>query len=276
MLLNAIRYHLAAMSRRKTTAATFLILFGAVVINFITNMLHNAKTGYITDMYDPIKLLTLSTWSSTGYFLFIFFPFLVILPTSLSYLWDRNTGMKTYIQTRCGRRAYWYGQLLAVFIITFILFSLPFLIELALNCICFDLRSNGDPSNISYFSYILAGDSFFMDGLFLKHKVIYGILYILIFAFVSGILAVFNYVVSSLPFMKFKIFAFFPIYCLFFLLAFLSKYINFDFELNYYLILQMFSFDINNNYAAYGIFLLLLIVISIYIINIQVRKDNNL
>ena len=101
----------------------------------------------------------------------------------------------------------------------------------------------------------------------------YAIINVLIFGMVSGILALFNFSVTTLPGMKYKIFAFFPIYLLFYLISILNTVIKPACTTRYTVILKMFS-DGEKNYPLYCIFLIILVVLSVTLIEIKIRRDD--
>ena len=132
MFLRSVRMQTAGILRKKTAAVTYLLLMGFVLVNFFLNLWQNHEAQYVTQMFDPVKILTLSDWSYSGFYMRTYFPLLVVLPTACSYLSDRQTRMQVYMEARTGRTSYWMGKFLAVFLATFIIFTLPFLLELAL------------------------------------------------------------------------------------------------------------------------------------------------
>ncbi len=279
MLIYSIKMQLSELFRKKTVVFTFFILLFFVLANFYQNMFHNLyqdeEVKYISQMYDPIKLLTLSDWSTIGYFMMEYYPLLVVLPTACAYLTDKNTKMKTYIVSRTGCKNYWYGKVISVFLITFFIFTVPFLMELLLECICFDMQSAGEPSNIDFIQTIERENLYFLYQIGVPHKIIYAALLTVLFGIVSGILAVFNFAVSTLPFFKYKVFTFFPVYILFYLLSVLEKRLGLGYTLNYYFILRMFNVPaMKYNFSAYFIFLIILLFISLIFIKIKTIRDD--
>ena len=68
-MVKSIRMQMHEMLRKKTVVCTFFILLAFVMVNYDSNLNRYAEIQYVTQMQDPIKLLTLSTWSPRGYFL---------------------------------------------------------------------------------------------------------------------------------------------------------------------------------------------------------------
>lgn len=272
MILKSIRMQMAGMVKKKEVVLIYFVLMIFAAVNFVSNIIFNNDIVYITEMPDLVKKLTLSDWSSCGYYMMQYYPLLVVIPTACAYLSDRDSRMQTYIQSRTGSRNYWYGKLITVFLTTFILFSLPFLTEILLSTISFSIKSSGDPSGFNYLATIENENRYFLSDLFIKNKIIYAVVNVLIFGTVSGILALFNFSVTTLPGMKYKIFAFFPIYLLFYFISILNTIIKPDCTTNYSIILRMFS-DGEKNYSLYGIFLIILVLLSVILTEVKIRRD---
>lgn len=264
-MINSVKMQFAELSGRKTVIITYFILMGFVIVNFINNMLSYTEVKYVSEMYDPVKMLTLSTWSESGFYLRMFYPILVCVPTAAVYLTDKNTRVMIYIQSKTSRKNYIFGKIIAIFLVTFLVFTVPFLMEFVLSCICFNMTSLGDPSNISYID--MAGNEYgyLMPQLWLDNRIAYVIIMIVLFGIVSGIFAVFNFSICTLPIFKYKIFTFFPIYVLFHLIGIIDKAIRFDFETNYFMLISMFDKSKKMD-EMYLIFMVVILMISIIII----------
>lgn len=273
MLIRSVKMQMSEMFRKKSVIFVYFGLLGFVIFNFVSNVLTYSKIGYISQMYDPIKTLTMADSSVSGFFLRNYYPLLLVIPTACAYLTDRNTRMQVYIQARVGSVNYWYGKVIAVFLTTILLFTIPFLLELLLNCICFSMQSMGDPSDAEYTQFRPNENIYFWSGLYFKNRVLYGIACILMIGIASGILAVFNFSVTTLPIMKFKVFAFFPVYILFFLISSAEKYFSLKYTTYYFYILSMFDIK-NKNFPVYFVFLLLLLCISNGLIWIKIKRDD--
>lgn len=273
MLLKSVRMQMSAIIRKKTVIFTYFVLLAFVMINFFVNVFRNADVHYITQMYDPIKMLTLSDWSVCGHFMMEYYPLLVVIPTATVYLVDRDTRIKVYLQSKLGSGNYWFGKMLTVFMITFLIFTLPFLQELILNVLCFDMQSAGDPSNISYLNVIEKENRYFLSAVFLKNKILYAVINIILFGLVSAVLAVFNFSVTTLPVFRYKIFTFFPIYILFYLITLVDRFVNVDYTINYFFILRMFN-TVKKNYTVYFLFFVLILCISLLLVWRKSKKDD--
>ncbi len=273
MFLRSVRMQTAGILRKKTAAVTYLLLMGFVLVNFFLNLWQNHEAQYVTQMFDPVKILTLSDWSYSGFYMRTYFPLLVVLPTACSYLSDRQTRMQVYMEARTGRTSYWMGKFLAVFLATFIIFTLPFLLELALNVICFGLEPMGDPSNFPYLDTLAEDSRIFLSGLWFKNRVLYAVVMIVLFGAASGILAVFNFVVTLLPGFRYRVFAYFPVYVLIHLLHLVEQISGRDYTMDYAFILCLFE-QTKKNYPAYGLFLLVLLLAAAAMALVRSKGDD--
>ena len=275
MLINSIKMQMSEMLRKKSVVFTYFALLIFVMANFISNMLGYRDVQYISQMFDPIKILTLSDWSASGFFMMEYYPLLVVIPTSCAFLTERSTGVRVYIQSKTGNISYWCGKLTSVFLTTFLVFTIPFLIEIALSTICFNMSSIGDPSNFQYYQTIESENQFFLSKILLSSRVLYAITMTMLFGIISGILAVFNFSLTSLRFFKFKIFTFFPIYILLYLIETIEKFKMPEYTLNYFFILRMFNMKTKNN-LLYAMFLMCLLLFSVILIGTKAKKDDAL
>ncbi len=275
MIISSIKMQMHEMMRKKTVIFTYCILLFFVLINFFMNVYNNNNIQYISQMYDPMKVLTLSNWSVSGFFMMYFYPILVVLPTATCYLIDYDSKVKIYIQSKTGSFNYWYGKLISVFLTTFFIFTIPFILEILLSYICFSSKSIGDPSGFSYLQTIENENQYFLSQIWLNNKIIYTALLTLLFGVVSGIFATFNFAITSLSIFKYKIFTFFPIYVLFYSISIIELFINIKYTLSYMLILNMFEVS-EKNYLIYTFFLICMLLVSIVLIGIKAKRDDSL
>lgn len=273
MIINSLRMQMSEMIRKKSVVITFFILFSFVMVNFFVNMINFSEIKYISQMYDPIKVLTLSEWSVSGYFMMEYYPLLVVVPTACAYLTDKNTRVKIYIESKTGKETYWFTKALSVFITTFFVFTIPFLTEILLEVICFSMESAGDPTGFTFIQTIENENQHLFSELWINNKIVYAVIMTLLFGVVSGILALFNFAISTLPFFKYKIFTFFPIYIMFYAISIFQNILKFDYTLNYFYILRMFNTELKN-YVVYLVFLFVLATVSFVIIKYKSIKDD--
>lgn len=273
-MIKSIKVQTQAILERKLAVVTFFLLVILVLINFTDNMFENRKIHYVSQMYDLVKTSTLSFWSLYGSGMMMYYPLIVVLPTSCTYLFDKNSKINIYMQMKIGKRKYLYGKAASVFLATFLIFTIPFLMEILLSCICFDVSSMGDPSNFDYLYWIEDENKLFLSGLWMSNRIIYAVLMIMLFGMVSGVLALFNFSLSILPIFKYKVFTFFPVFLLFEGLSIYSQVTagNTAYTTNYYYILRMFTLS-EKNYGVYAAFLIVLLVISFFLLYCGTKRD---
>lgn len=274
MFRSTVKMQIRELTRRKTSVFTYIALLLLVLSNFLTNAKSFHEIRYVSEMFDFAKVLTLSTWTPFSHYLMEYLPILLVIPTACTILNDRNTRIQVYITAKVGKRNYWYGKLLSTFCVTFFIFTIPFLIEVGLSCLCLNLQSLGDPSGLSYHVTVESDSRYFLSTLFFENREFYAIVCIMLFGFAAGILAMWNVAITSLYFFKFKLFAFLPIYILLFALTFAEKIIQPSFSMNYFLILRMFEGNTNINYWAVLVFLGALCIVSFLLIEYRIRKED--
>lgn len=274
MFWKSVKTQIAYILQRKTSVLIWYTLCGFITMNFLKNVIWNRQVVYISQMFDLTKEVLLSGWSKFGHYFMLFYPILVVIPTSTLFLKDRSSKNVLYLSQRLGKRKYYYSKALAAFSATFLLFTIPFLLELLLSVLCFHISSKGDPSNFSYYQSVVTDQYYPFGDFYIRHRIWYVVIMIGIFGIVSGILAVFNLALASLRIFRFQIFTLLPVYFLLEFLARLAQYGKVKFATNYYFILRMFSESSKDmNLFVYAGFLLLLLFISIIILTRKGHAD---
>ncbi len=273
-MINSIKIQMSHIFRSKSSVFVALTLLFIISINFLLNMNKNIDTVYVTEMFDITKTLTLSDWSAVGYFFMQYYPLLVVIPTACVYVSDLNNGIDLYMRSRIGIRKYLYGKVISVFLVTLILFTIPFFIEILLSVVCFNVQSLGDPSGFEYFQTIEQDGKYFLANIYLNNRIIYAVIMSSLFGMISAVLATFNFTITMLPIFKFKIMTYFPIYLLFYIISIFEKVVHVKFTTYYAFILRMFEVSTKKNYLVYLIFLLVLLTISIMITEIKIRRNS--
>lgn len=273
MLWTSYKTQMYSMLRKKTVVITFFILLTFVMANFAFVAIDNFKTEYIQLMFDYLKKSFLSDHNGMlGYYFFEFYPILVIFATSTCYLDDKNSKMKIYIQSRTGNTNYWIGKALSVFSVTFILFTLPFLIEILLGYVLFPYEGV-DPTNFSWLSIVEDESDYVFSQLWYYNRYVYVIINVLVFGLASAVLATFNFSLTTLPIFKFRIFTLFPIYLLVLVVSWIEDVLTLDYTLYYGFFMKMFNIQ-PTNYLVYFIFFTVLFLISAGLITIKIKKDD--
>ena len=274
MLCRFIKLQTGEMLRKKTTVALYLALLCLVLYNFLSNVFTYRGTD-IVEMIQPMKLLLLSNDNRLSFFLLMCWPLLVVLPAGFGYLSDKQAGEIPLLQARVGWKTYLTGKCIAAFIATFLVFTLPFLIEIGLNCLAFPLQAIGDIWNHSTISeyYVFMVRSYLFHQIYLLSPYLYAVLCTLLFGLMSGILAVFTVAVSTFSFMKYKILAFIPGYVLLSLVGLLRQSIpSIRVDTHYYYYLSLFSVG-DKSTAGYLIVACAMLALSACIVAGKSRKD---
>lgn len=274
---SSVKSQIRILMEKKITIFMFLAMIAIVLINYFQNVNAYANTA-INFMMNPMRLLLLSADAyEAGSLKFIFlqfYPFLVILPAGFSYALDKNSKMEIYLKGRLGGKNYFLGKIIAAFIVTFIIFTIPFLIEMGLNCIAFPLNANGNASYEGVYStsYLASVEGYLFFGAFKISSYLYSLITILIFGFSSGILAVFT-MATSIFLSKYKVLMLLPTYLLLYGLGMLYTILpNTTIHTSYFDYFSMFDIS-NKNQVIFLTVLILLLVSSILCIMRSARKD---
>lgn len=270
---NAIKTQIYILFHRKSTIFMYFLMFLLVFANFIMNVIE--YHGYdISGMYNSTKISFLSDYTFLGYYFIQYYPFLVVIPAAFSYLSDVNSKEIVFMQTRIDKRKYYISKLVATFIVTFIIFTFPLILEQIINYIAFPIDAMGDPSNMDIFDQVYNEiiRSYLFATLWTKSSYLYAIFFIILFGVVSGLLASFALAVSMCGFFKFKILVFVPVYVLLYLVNTMGRLLKLDFNTDYYSYLTMFSAT-NKSEIAYLTFCIALGLLNILMVCIKMRKD---
>ena len=140
--------HVKFLLGKTSSKITFFVLFLVMLMTFVSNVLD--FRGYdVIEMFHPMNILSLSydrTAHNAGTALLLvqLLPLLVGWPAGLALAAGRGLGTDTMLVARLGRKLYVTSKLTAVFIATAIVFSVPFLLEIVLNCLSFPLTATGN------------------------------------------------------------------------------------------------------------------------------------
>ncbi len=257
MLIRATKAHVLFLLKRRSAQITFALLFAVVLLRFVVDVLE--FRGYdVIAMYHPMKLLSLSYNhiyynANTVILLSQLFPLLVAFPAGLSLAADQASGAQTVLLARLGPRRYTASKILAVIIATAILFTLPFLMEMVLNCIAFPLQATGDMSNLNIYDpqHIAMTDRYWLPELYHFSPYLYAVVGILRFGLFAGLLAGFTAALSTFIRIKYRAFLLLPV----FLLLFYSISLE-DVSLRWYNYALLFADEPKNHLFGAGLYVL--------------------
>lgn len=279
MLFKATISQTAFLLKKKEAVCVFYVLFTMVIVNFIGNVLYFQGRD-IVRMYQPMKLLLLSynrtNLNGTNMLLLIqLYPLLVVCPAGFSLAKEYQLGIQVFMASRLGNFTYQISKLLSVFLTTMIVFAVPFLLEIFLNCMSFPLSATGDLSNLSFYdsAYVGGINNYFMNSIYLYSPVLYAVKGTLFFGVVSGLLSVFTVAVSSLIKVKYNVFLFLPVFIVLNMSTILSnKFSAGIHNIKWYDYVMIFNDEVKNTgFLIMG--LLVLVLFSMGAVCISGRKD---
>lgn len=262
--------------RKKNAVIVFYVLLAMVLFNFIRNVV-TFQGRDVLAMYQPMKLLLLS-YNRTNYnadmtiLLIQLYPLLVVCPAGFSLAKEYQTGENVYMSARLGGKEYKYSKITAAFFATAVIFCVPFLIEIVLNCIAFPLQATGDLSNWGYYekSFAEAVHNYLFSGFYLRAPYLYAVAGTLLFGVLSGLLGAFTVAVSSVVRVKYNVFLFLPVFLLLNLSAMLSPSEGASFR--WYDMFLMFN-EQEKNIPVFAAGLLAVIIFSVAAVITSSRKD---
>lgn len=274
MFLKQIWGYMKLLFCQKGVVLTFFIILSFVVVNFLNNVW--VYRGYdMVDMYHPMKILLLGDDSgATKYYFLQIIPLLVVLPGGFSMIKDKQTGMQIFYISKSGRIKYFVNKCIAIFLVSFIVFAVPLLLEVLLNCISFPMLATGDLSNNNVYDPVyrdLVSRYLFKD-LFIAMPYLYAIVMNLLVSLAAGTLGLFVCAISLFG-IKYKIFLFIPIYVLLNGLTLAAMIVgSVSFSVSYFDYLSLYNSTPKNEHA-FLLFVLGMLVISFGMIGFKAKKD---
>lgn len=273
-MIKLVRTQCKLLTHQKTCIFCFFALLAVISINFINNVRQywNVEAA---DMPSFLNISTLSDEMSIGWYIIQFFPFLLALPGGLSLAVDRNTSERELWIERCGKGRYIWSRIVAVLIVTFLCFFLPFLLEIFLNCIAFPVNAHGNIANMELYSVnynIIC--QYFMFSVYYHHPILYAIIMSMIIGGMAALLSILPMVFSMFV-SKYYAYLLLPVYLLLSLVsAVFSSMNHFSYNSKYYLMLQWCHGDVRKeDFFFWGGLLLGVAIFSIIVILLKSRED---
>lgn len=219
-MIKVIRSQAAFAIKQKAAVLTFYLLLAIVLLNFATNVFVFQGRDII-EMYHPAKMFALSYnriyYNADMTLLLVqLYPVLVVCPAGLTLISEKNRKTDTLLIARIGGTKYYMCKLVVSFVVTMIIFAVPFLIELGLNCISFPMAATGDFTNLNQYDprYAEIVNRYIFSELFRANPYLYTVICILLFSVFSGILGMFTIALSMIMKVRYKIFLFLPVFVL--------------------------------------------------------------
>ena len=232
MYRNATRTQIKLLLSQWGALLTFGLLLALMLNNFVENVLEHQGTEVVL-MYHPMKLLSLS-YDKTNYkadtmmLLVQLVPLLICIPAALSLAQEQHSGASVLMASRLGGRTYLLSKVTAVFVVTALVFSLPFLLEIVLNCVSFPLKATGDLANLKIYEpeYIESTKNFLLYPVYRVSPYLYAVVGTIRFGLVMGLLAAATLTFSALVRVKFRVLLLLPPFLLLQLSTYLSQYFD--------------------------------------------------
>lgn len=220
MLVRTTRSQIAFLLRQKEAVFTFCVLLLLVLANFIDNC--QEYQGFDVMALAHTTKLGLLSFNRMGYkadlsIMFLqLYPLLVVCPAGFILAKERGTQEHVLMITRMGSGVYYFSKLLSAFVVTAVVFTLPFLMEIVIHVIAFSTKPMGDLSNWSYYSeeYMELVRGYMFSDLFIRSPYLYAVVKVLLFGLFSGLMGAFGVAVSALYRVKFRITVFLPAFLL--------------------------------------------------------------
>ena len=254
--------------------AVFAVILGFVLANYLQNVFRYA--GYdVIDMYHPMKLrLLVATDNPLGFYFMQLFPFLAVIPASFVLLENRETRYEIYICSRIGKQRYHFSATISAALTTFVVFFLPFLLEIALNVLAFPLQAFGDPSNLSCYDplYLKIVSRYFWPSLYVKMPYLYAVLNVVVVSLTSAVIGLLPFAIGGFLKGKYKLVLFLPTYLLFYVLQIWGGSVPGEFSTSYFDYLMFYDGTLKN-YAAFVVFLLSMLIFSLTAVAVLSKSD---
>lgn len=264
LLLKTTLLQIDMLLKKKNAIITFMVLLALVLVNYIVNIFEFLGRDVVS-MYHPMKMLSLSYNkiyynSSIALILTTIFPLLVNIPAGLSLSVEVQNRTRLIITSRIGNSNYIWSRLISSIVTTFIVFSSPFLIEIALNCIAFPLDAKGDFWNLSVYDPQMINNinAYQLSDLYIFSPYLYASVLTILFGIFAGILAGFTTIFSALFPMKFRVLLLLPI----FLLLELSVYLEDSLHTSWFNYILFFN-DNTRNAVVFFIFIGVIVICTI-------------
>lgn len=229
----SVKYEIRVMLHKKEFALAFCVMLAFCVFSFIYAALGQWGVER-SQLLSADSLFMGVSFSSTWYYFVYLFAFIIVLPHSMSYINDLESGVFSMVVIRSGKMRYYLSKLVAAFIGNVIIIAIPFIMNLILCHMTFSSEPNylfGEYGLPNYFRTVLGTNYVFNANqtiipfvqLFLKHSALYNLMYIGFLSAAAGVLGAFL-VCFSFLFKKRRAILFIPIYIYILFSSVISEY----------------------------------------------------
>ncbi|MGN0335468.1 MAG: hypothetical protein ACI4DV_07400 [Lachnospiraceae bacterium] len=278
MLFRFIIKQTKFLLKQREALLTMTLLFWLVIINYLGNVLDFRGTD-VSQMYQPMKLLVLSynriNYNANNTLLIVMlYPFLVSMPAGFSYVKEQQTKEEIFFVARIGKQNYMISKLITAFLVTSIVFFIPLITEIIMNCVSFPLKAQGDLSNLSIYNpeYADMVHSYLGYSIYLYSPVLYAILGTLFFCMMSGIIAMFTVAVSFAISVRYRVLLLLPSFLILNFTVYFDNFIEGD-VVSWYEYLLIFSdTSKSTGYLVMGIIISILLILGCYYVGKKREK----
>lgn len=257
----------------------YKVSLAIMLLVVITNYIGNIREYFGINLADMVAFLNLSIMSeekSISWFITQSYPFLVVIPAGFSLATDKATKTDLLWISRCGKIKYHISKIIAVFIVTFICFTLPLCVELLLNVVAFPVDARGNLQGAALYSneYNQAVSTFYLFEMYYKNPICYAIILIVFLGIISGMLAVITVAISTMYY-KYKAYLILPVYLILYGMGLISGiFEQFPFETSYSYYIRWCTNQVHKlDFVWFGALIMILFVIALGAIGNSARKD---
>ena len=219
---NSIKVQLKIMRVSREFRVALLISSLYAVYAFVFYALEASKED-IFHVLDANEYVCFSPVNGLWNMFLMVYPFLVVMPFATSYISDYKNRLIVIYASRVSRRNYYVSKLVAAFVGSALVMMIPFLLNLLLCNIFFPHNLNlwGIYPMRNYYGRLLGMNFAYGHissqipflGVLLRSPILYGVLYIFLFSFISGLLGMLVMAISFVV-KRFKLILYVPIYVL--------------------------------------------------------------
>lgn len=260
--------------QQKGAVFCFLLLLVAVGGNFIYNVIQCWGIEQAV-MYSFLEISVLSQENKVGWYVVMFFSFLLVLPGGMSLAVDKKTKTDILWVGRCGKKNYLISKMIAVFLVTFLCFFIPFIIELGLNLLAFPATAHGNLGGWELYRESYENvRQYFLFTLYYAHPALYAVIMSVIISTAAALLSMVPLACSCF-FYKYYAYLLVPVY---FLLSLFQKtkfsFGKVNFSHNYYYYFQWCHGNIHReDLFVFGCLIMAISLLSCVVVLYSVRKD---
>lgn len=261
--------------RKKGAIICFLLLTASAGGNFIFNVIKYWHTEY-AEMPSFLEISLLAQENMVGWYIVMFFPFLLVLPGGMSLASDRKEKMDILWVGRCGRKQYLLSRTAAVIIVTFLCFFIPLMLELVLNLTAFPINAHGNAGGWELYTagYEENVKQYLLFSFYYAWPVLYAVIMSMVISLSAAFLAIIPLACSCF-FYKYYAYLMVPVYFLF------SLFQKTEFPVgkiklshNYYFYFQWCHANIYMaDLIAFGCIVLAVFLMACAVVLWNIRKD---